>query len=87
MASQARRGEYTAGTRRSESARGNISELFSGAEDILKALQDASEKYRHTVTQLSSQLNTNTAFPSARWPTPGEPISVNIGDWTPGKAK
>jgi hypothetical protein len=67
-----------------ETATKIISELFSGAEEILKALQDASEKYRHTVTQLSTQLNLNTAFPSAKWPTPGEPISINISDWTPG---
>jgi hypothetical protein len=63
-----------------------IADLFTRTEDILGALQAASETYRHTVTQLSSQLNTNTAFPSAKWPTPGEPISTNINDWTPGKA-
>jgi hypothetical protein len=70
-----------------ETATKIISELFSGAEETLKALQDASEKYRHTVTQLSTQLNLNTAFPSAKWPTPGEPISINIGDWTPGETE
>lgn len=63
-----------------------MTELIDRARVCLDTLQDASEKYRNTTTQLSVELNTNVAFPSAKWPTPGEPISTSIEDWTPGKA-
>lgn len=63
-----------------------MTELIERARDYLDTLQTASEEYRHTTTQLSIALNTNVAFPSAKWPTPGEPISTSMGDWTPGKA-
>lgn len=60
-----------------------IADLIEIAQGIIDALHKASVAYEKGIRSLVDVLNSNEHFPSASWPTSGEPLPVRSSQWKP----